>query len=132
MANIIEVIAAPFPTGFHVRFKGEHAAEIVKLFGTDVIPTPFGKDADVNRVYMAVKEMNPDCQVILVGNPYYATLSLTAKDRFKEVMDALQNAEEMGGVMDNIDYQSLMAALEHEINQRYNASLVLGGVGCGG
>lgn len=46
-------------------FLGEHANKIIKLFGTNEIPTPFMNDADSTYVLAVIKEKNPNCHVYI-------------------------------------------------------------------
>jgi hypothetical protein len=48
-----------------VRFSGPHAGSIVRLFGTDALPTPFTGDADPVLVVDTVQRMNPGVIVFL-------------------------------------------------------------------
>ncbi len=48
-------------------FKGPHAAQIDRLFGTPVIPTAFTEQADPQAVLEAIRAKNPECEVELGG-----------------------------------------------------------------
>ena len=51
--------------GWMARFVGD--PEVVALFGTDTIPTPFLEGYDPALILDSIERMNPDCAVSIVG-----------------------------------------------------------------
>ncbi len=45
------------------RWSGAERAEIVRLFGTDTIPTPFTARMDGLSVQRKIAKRNPECEV---------------------------------------------------------------------
>jgi hypothetical protein len=52
--------------GWMARFSGLCEREIVRLFQTNVIPTPFTVDANAYDVLSEIAKRNPDANVVLV------------------------------------------------------------------
>lgn len=48
---------------WHAVFEGEHRQDIVDVFGTDTLPTPFRQPISVDEVIKDLKRKNPDCRV---------------------------------------------------------------------
>lgn len=61
MNNAIQIIESP--AGWSAKFIGPHAAEVSKLFGTNVIPTAFGAAAPRSVVLAGVQKLNPNALV---------------------------------------------------------------------
>lgn len=49
---------------WHVRYSGAHRAEIVDLFGTDTLPTPFTDARPGEDVLARLQALNPDILVV--------------------------------------------------------------------
>lgn len=47
------------------RYSGRDKAEVIKLFGTDTIPTPYTLEADIFTVAERIQALNPDINVII-------------------------------------------------------------------
>jgi hypothetical protein len=52
-------------SGFQAVFTGEHALEIIRLFSTNSIPTPFTAQADPQMVLREMQANNPGVTVVL-------------------------------------------------------------------
>lgn len=52
-------------SGWAVRHEGEGASEIIDLFGTDTLPTPFTPNARADDVLAEVARLNPGAAVVL-------------------------------------------------------------------
>ena len=44
-------------------------AETIRIFGTDILPTPFLKETPADKVLAVIRELNPDATVIHAGGP---------------------------------------------------------------
>ena len=64
---------------WHAQFKND--AHVIKLFGTDTIPTPFGSNLNAAEVAADIRRRNPDadvqvehdCEANAVGDGYPGT-----------------------------------------------------------
>lgn len=61
MTNSIQL--ALTSKGWMAKFEGPHAAEIVRLFGSNIIPTAFGSAAPLAMVMREVQARNPQAVV---------------------------------------------------------------------
>jgi hypothetical protein len=53
------------PRGWIAEFKGPHSQEVIHLFGTNMLPTPFTKEASPKTVRECVQAQNPKVMVTL-------------------------------------------------------------------
>lgn len=53
------IILTKGATGWNARYVGPHVAALVRLFGTDTIPTAFTLQAAAPDVVAAISAMNP-------------------------------------------------------------------------
>lgn len=51
-------------TGWTAQYVGPHRAEIVGLFGSDILPTAFTANAGMSEVIAEVSRLNPGVLVI--------------------------------------------------------------------
>ena len=65
MPDAIELYRAP--SAWMARSIGPHSAEIIRLFGTDVLPTAFTPAASPADVLESIQKLNPDKRVYLRG-----------------------------------------------------------------
>lgn len=59
----IEIIRTA--TGYNAKYHGWHRAAIVKLFNTDILPTPYTTAANAQDVVRDIQRRNPDVEVYL-------------------------------------------------------------------
>ena len=57
--------------GWMAEFYGPHADEVVRLFGTNVLPTAFTSQAEHSVVKAEIDRLNPGIEVVL-GCPIYS------------------------------------------------------------
>jgi hypothetical protein len=50
-----------------LKFEGPHAQEVIDLFGTDTLPTPFTELADAATVQAEIKRLNAGAHVLLAS-----------------------------------------------------------------
>ena len=50
--------------GFDATFSGKEAANVIRLFGTNVMPTPFTSKAKIQDVMAEIQRLNPGALVI--------------------------------------------------------------------
>lgn len=55
-------------SGWVATFEGPQAKGVRELFGTDTLPTPFGKDTPQNTVLVAVRLRNEGLNVRIAGH----------------------------------------------------------------
>lgn len=53
------------PQGWMTNWKGPHAAEVRRLFGTTILPTGFTDKAEPAEVLKAIIELNPGVEVFV-------------------------------------------------------------------
>lgn len=63
--NKIEIIRTA--TGYNAKYHGLHAAEIERLFNTDVLPLPYTTAANANDVVAEIGAKNPGVVVFFEG-----------------------------------------------------------------
>ena len=51
-------------TGFDATFNGPEAANVLRLFGTNTMPTPFTSKAKIQDVMAEIQRLNPGALVI--------------------------------------------------------------------
>ena len=62
MENTITLFVGP-DLLWQAKFAGPHARQVIDLFGTDTLPTPFGQRYPAAKVLAHIKERNPQCTV---------------------------------------------------------------------
>jgi len=55
--NAIELVRGA--TGWYATYSGPHAADVLALFGTRLLPTAFGPDAPIDAVLTRITALNP-------------------------------------------------------------------------
>lgn len=58
-----QIILQRGPEVYTATYTGDHRAEIVRLFGTDTLPTAYAANADAASVAEAIRRENPGCLV---------------------------------------------------------------------
>jgi hypothetical protein len=63
--NTIELQRSAAAACWVAVHKGPHAEEIVRLFGTDTLPTAFTAAARAETVHRVIADLNPNCRVMV-------------------------------------------------------------------
>lgn len=58
-----KIIIGRGPQTYVARYEGPHAEEVKGLFGTDILPTPYGLGMNVDFVVGRVADANPGVTV---------------------------------------------------------------------